>query len=61
MLLEVELRDYRRRFKQDWANLTVLHWPNRDEGPMLLLANDVAHILGIQWRQHGNEAVSTNA
>jgi broad specificity phosphatase PhoE len=47
MLLEVELRDYRRRFRQDWANLTVLHWPNRDEGPMLLLDNDVAHILGV--------------
>lgn len=47
MLLEVELRDYRRRFKQDWANLTVLHWSDRDEGPMLLLANDLAHILGV--------------
>ena len=47
LILGVDLRDYRRRFRQDWANLTVLHWPERDEGPMLLLANDVSHILGI--------------
>ena len=47
LILGVDLRDYRRRFRQDWANLTVLHWPERDEGPLLLLANDVSHILGI--------------
>ena len=47
MVMGVELSDYRRRFKQDWANLTVLHWPDRDEGPLLLLANDVSHIRGV--------------
>ena len=48
------LADYRRRFQQDWANLTVLRWPNRDEGPMLLLANDVSHIAsGMQWSNLG--------
>jgi phosphoserine phosphatase len=47
LILGVDLRDYRRRFRQDWANLTVLHWPEREEGPMLLLANDVSHIHGV--------------
>lgn len=46
LCLGVELRDYRRRFEQDWANLTVLHWPDRDSGPLLQLANDMAHIRG---------------
>jgi probable phosphoglycerate mutase len=46
-ILGVELRDYRRRFRQDWANLTVLRWPDRKEGPMLLLDNDVSHIRGL--------------
>lgn len=44
--LDVPLRDYRRRFRQDWANLTVLRWPDAAAGPMLLLANDVAHVHG---------------
>lgn len=47
MLLGVPLSEYRRRFRQDWANLTVLDWPNRDDGPMLLLDNDVTHIRGL--------------
>jgi len=46
-VLGVPLRDYRRRFRQDWANLTVLRWSDTDSGPMLLLANDVAHTRGI--------------
>ena len=29
----VPLADYRRRFLQDWANLTVLRWADRDGGP----------------------------
>ena len=33
-------------FQAGLANLTVLHWPDRDEGPLLLLANDVSH----PWR-----------
>lgn len=44
--LDVPLRDYRRRFRQDWANLTVLRWSDATAGPMLLLANDVAHVHG---------------
>jgi broad specificity phosphatase PhoE len=45
--LGVALRDYRRRFEQDWANLTVLRWPDRQSGPLLLLANDLAHVRGL--------------
>jgi broad specificity phosphatase PhoE len=45
-LLGIPLRDYRRRFRQDWASLTVLRWPARDAGPMLLLANDTSHLRG---------------
>jgi broad specificity phosphatase PhoE len=46
--LEVPLRDFRRRFQQDWVNLTVLRYGARpDAGPMLLLANDVSHLYGV--------------
>jgi broad specificity phosphatase PhoE len=46
--LGVPLRDYRRRFRQDWANLTVLrHGSRYGGGWQLLLANDVAHLRGI--------------
>jgi broad specificity phosphatase PhoE len=45
--LGVPLVDYRRRFRQDWANLTILQWPSRDAGPELVLANDLAHIRGV--------------
>lgn len=48
MLLDVPLRDYRRRFRSDWASLTVLRWADRRAGPMLLLANDVAHVQGLR-------------
>jgi broad specificity phosphatase PhoE len=48
LLLGVELTDYRRRFDQDWANLTVLRWPVRADGPRLLLSNDLAHARGIR-------------
>ncbi len=45
--LGLPLRDYRRRLRQDWANLTVLRFPaDRSAGPMLLLANDVSHLRG---------------
>ena len=40
----VPLADYRRRFLQDWVNLTVLRWPDADSGPLLVLLNDMAHI-----------------
>jgi broad specificity phosphatase PhoE len=48
MLLGVELNDYRRRFDQDWVNLTVLRWPDRADGPRLLLSNDQSHARGIR-------------
>lgn len=48
MLLGVELNDYRRRFDQDWTNLTVLRWPDRESGPRLLLSNDQAHVRGVR-------------
>jgi broad specificity phosphatase PhoE len=46
-VLGVPLKDYRRRFQQDWTSLTVLRWANRDSGPLLLLANDLAHVRGV--------------
>lgn len=46
LLLETPLRHYRRRFQFDWAGLTVLRWSARHSGPVLLLANDVAHLRG---------------
>lgn len=48
MLLGVELNDYRRRFDQDWTNLTVLRWPDRASGPRLLLSNDQSHARGMR-------------
>ena len=51
--LGVPLRDYRRRFDQDWANLTVLEWPDRESGPLLRVANDVSHVRGIAGRTWG--------
>jgi probable phosphoglycerate mutase len=48
MLLDVALIDYRRRFDQDWANLTVLRWPDRASGARLLLSNDQSHAKGIR-------------
>ena len=48
MLLGVELNDYRRRFDQDWANLTVLRWPDRPSGARLLLSNDLGHARGVR-------------
>lgn len=53
VLLDVPLPDYRRRFQFDWASLTVLRWPSPDDGPMLLLANDVGHLRELRgegWR-----------
>jgi broad specificity phosphatase PhoE len=47
-VMGVQLDDYRRRFEQDWASLTVLRWESREEGPKLLLANDQAHSKGIR-------------
>jgi hypothetical protein len=46
-LLGVALRHYRRRFRQDWTNLTVLKYVT-DNGAELVLGNDVAHVRGIR-------------
>ncbi len=49
---DVPMADYRRRFQQDWTNLTVLRWEDLDSGPLILLLNDVAHnrgVGGITW------------
>ena len=51
--LGTDIRDYRRRFVQGQANLTVLRWEAGD-GPdgKLLVANDLAHLLpvdGAPW------------
>jgi broad specificity phosphatase PhoE len=46
LVMGTPLSDYRRRWEQDWANLTVLRWPTRAAGPRLLLCNDVAHVRG---------------
>jgi broad specificity phosphatase PhoE len=40
--LGVPIRDYRRRFRQDWLNLTVLRLESDGRG-LLLLANDTTH------------------
>jgi probable phosphoglycerate mutase len=43
--LGVPVRDFRRRFRQDPANLTILRFPGEVEaGAQLLLANDTAHL-----------------
>ena len=52
--LGTDIRDYRRRFVQGQANLTVLRWEAGD-GPgdgKLLVGNDLAHLLpvgGVPW------------
>ena len=47
--LGVPLSDYRRRFRQDWANLTVLRFGGSGEaGAQLLVGNDVSHLRGVR-------------
>ena len=48
VVMGVPLADYRRRFKQDWASLTVLRWESRAAGPLLMLANDESHSKGVR-------------
>jgi alpha-ribazole phosphatase/probable phosphoglycerate mutase len=56
-VLGLELRDYRRRLRQDWLNLTVIRFSEADAtGALLLLANDVAHLQhssGVPWGSPG--------
>jgi broad specificity phosphatase PhoE len=51
--LGVAVRDYRRRFRQDPANLTVLRFGGpRGSGAQLLTGNDVSHLgprRGVDW------------
>ena len=55
--LGIPLRDYRRRFRQDPANLTVLRFEGAlGSGGKLLVANDVAHLRGVRgatWEGQG--------
>ena len=54
--LGVPVRDYRRRFRQDPTNLTVLGFPGRvEDGALLLVANDAAHLGAAvaPWRDGG--------
>ena len=46
--LGTDLRDYRKRFVQSQANLTVLRWESGDavEDAKLLVANDLGHLRG---------------
>jgi probable phosphoglycerate mutase len=47
--LGVPLRDYRRRFRQAPANLTVLRFGGPPgAGALLLVANDVSHVRGVR-------------
>ena len=49
LAMGVPLRDYRRRFIQAPANLTVLQFdPDRGPGARLLVANDVSHLRGVR-------------
>jgi probable phosphoglycerate mutase len=46
--LGVPVRDYRRRFQQEPANLTVLRFPGAaDEGAQLMLGDEMSHVRGI--------------
>jgi broad specificity phosphatase PhoE len=53
--LGIGVRDYRRRLRQDWLNLTVLRFVADDpDGGQLLLGNDVAHLResgAVPWAQ----------
>jgi len=54
--LGVPVRDYRRRFRQDPANLTVLRFPDDvEDGALLLVANDTSHLRrgAAPWRADG--------
>jgi broad specificity phosphatase PhoE len=44
----VPLADYRRRFLQDWVNLTTLRWDDRDSGPLLVMLNDTSHLAALR-------------
>jgi broad specificity phosphatase PhoE len=49
--LGAPLKHYRRRFRQDWTNLTVLRFVGH-EGAELTLCNDIAHLrgtTGVTW------------
>jgi broad specificity phosphatase PhoE len=50
-VLDVPLIEYRRRFRQDQTNVTVLRFKGAAaEGAQLLLGNDMAHVRGTEGR-----------
>lgn len=53
--LGTDVRDYRKRFVQEQANLTVLRWELGDgpEDAKLLVANDLGHLRGPDQRPWG--------
>jgi broad specificity phosphatase PhoE len=52
--LHVPVREYRRRFQQEPANLTVLRFPgSADEGALLLLGDDMSHVRGTRGATWG--------
>jgi len=47
--LDTPVREYRRCFRQDWANLTVLRFDGGyGPGGQLLLGNDLGHVRGLR-------------
>jgi len=55
--LGVPVRAYRRRFRQDPTNLTVLNFPRRlEDGALLLVANDTSHLgaAAAPWQEDGH-------
>jgi broad specificity phosphatase PhoE len=56
VLLGTPLSEYRRRFRQDWVNLTVLRVTNDGLAALLLLANDVSHLRGTRGITWGSAA-----
>jgi broad specificity phosphatase PhoE len=52
--LHVPVREYRRRFQQEPANLTVLRFPaSAEEGALLLLGDDMSHVRGTRGATWG--------
>lgn len=53
--LDVPVAEYRRRFRQEWANLTVVRFGGSyGPGGQLLLGNDLGHVRGLRgatWDQ----------
>ena len=60
--LGVPVRDYRRRFRQDPTNLTVLRFAGHiEDGALLLVANDTWHLgaAAAPWQEKGRQGAGT--